>query len=1374
MSTSTDGGIMAALQDNSDTRELRLGLVMTGGVSLAVWMGGVSAEIFRCIKQTGLYGDLSRLTETRVIVDVMSGSSAGGLNGAFLGTAIAYGLDVAEFDELRDLWLEVGSFSQLLRDPLAKDPPSLLQGDEFFTVKINEIISRWLARKGGIAYPDGQDDLTLILTTSVLSAELEQFTDDFDTAILEPNHRATFTFEGQHFADKPTLAARLALAARTTASFPGAFEASYIPIGESIPGKPTKPGSRPDMDGIASFDRSHWAVDGGVLVNKPVGPALDAILKRASNSEVRRVVAYVNPDPGSPQQTVDVEAAAPTIGEVVLKSVVSMPRAESIADHLEELREINQRTNDKRDLRDSLLRGVRVGPAGTPRQQIDIENVAGQMYPYWIKLRSTQAVDSRLEKHFVRARIDQTHAVSAGAGRAPVTFRDLRLALEQTRGEQSWLAPQLPSPAGLAAADATWRWGFQPLGYIADFALDLIHRSFALLPLGPDNDLVRWQLGVLRERVHLERGFLRTLRQADEDYWADSLATLPAEYPELLDCAPKLAEQLYSRWPVPPRNVLLAPGPSTAEQRRLDIWNAFVELVVDGDDRAARVTAARAHTPPDASPAAEPAMAARHDTARVALARTESNSVVGGAAVVSAAADRGAAPSSIGERLHHLPTSPAAMAEDLRERARQVEMRIAWELTTIVRDMGTHMATAIAVNRMWVGAPADASQSVDDDPCAIRVTDPAVALKQIGVKLGIVSEGAAVFAAPPTDDHTQLAPLLRLLLSVYVVHSCSGPDLAGAPRLELIQVSAFGKNRVVTDRSLPDQKVAGLQVGHFGGFLKRSWRANDWMWGAMDGAERIVAMLLEPARLRQRFRDTSEAIDALRPILTGCGLLAAELTDDEQMFLDAAWARVEPAIRADLDLLFVAPGRPLPRRLDALCAHSTYVAQLMIAKEQLPVVARAVVTSALEGGAESLEAVEFVESVRFVLEPDSKGNQAAIPRRRLLINDVGALLTKCKVGMEKATDELSSDLGAATTAKAAAVGGTALSGTRGGLGPLSLPAKALRTGALGVYFTTAAALRKTRVGVAVTFLLLAIGAGAISARLLGADVPSPVLVASIALLGVWLVYTGASAKAWWTSAVGALVLGVVALSFIDPGKACNTFADAASCPPPIFDEPGWKGALPSIVVVVFGIGALLSLIQGIRYLLDRGIQTQLEQLGAPVMAGKPLRNKAFKAFGITVLFAAIAFVYEQWVHPTLFTGSPSDSTTWNESVLVLGVLAAAAALVVANAFVGPASPKRLTWQRLVGVGVLALAAVMVMLVHDGATITLRRSDVIRWISTLGDNRAMVTLVAIPAVFIALEFARTQYQIVRTRVDHRTALLRLRKAREMRAAVSPKP
>jgi predicted acylesterase/phospholipase RssA len=70
-----------------EERELRMALVMTGGVSLAVWMGGVSAEIYRAVKQDGPYEDLCAFTATRVAVDIISGSSAGGLNGALLGAA---------------------------------------------------------------------------------------------------------------------------------------------------------------------------------------------------------------------------------------------------------------------------------------------------------------------------------------------------------------------------------------------------------------------------------------------------------------------------------------------------------------------------------------------------------------------------------------------------------------------------------------------------------------------------------------------------------------------------------------------------------------------------------------------------------------------------------------------------------------------------------------------------------------------------------------------------------------------------------------------------------------------------------------------------------------------------------------------------------------------------------------------------------------------------------------------------------------------------------------------------------------------------------------------------------------------------------------
>jgi patatin-related protein len=53
-------------------------------------------------------------------------------------------------------------------------------------------------------------------------------------------------------------------------------------------------------------------------------------------------------------------------------------------------------------------------------------------------------------------------------------------------------------------------------------------------------------------------------------------------------------------------------------------------------------------------------------------------------------------------------------------------------------------------------------------------------------------------------------------------------------------------------------KLAGTTVGHFGAFFDERWRVNDILWGRLDGAERIISALLpgvseEDAALRERF-----------------------------------------------------------------------------------------------------------------------------------------------------------------------------------------------------------------------------------------------------------------------------------------------------------------------------------------------------------------------------------------------------------------------------------------------------------------------------------------------------------------------------------------
>ena len=120
-------------------RDVRLALVLNGGVSLAIWIGGVTHEIDasrRGLPPGGsddghdtapLYDRLNAILGQRVVVDVIGGASAGGINGVMLGAAIYTG---AALPNLREVWIELGDFRKLLRSATTSSPPSLLRGDD--------------------------------------------------------------------------------------------------------------------------------------------------------------------------------------------------------------------------------------------------------------------------------------------------------------------------------------------------------------------------------------------------------------------------------------------------------------------------------------------------------------------------------------------------------------------------------------------------------------------------------------------------------------------------------------------------------------------------------------------------------------------------------------------------------------------------------------------------------------------------------------------------------------------------------------------------------------------------------------------------------------------------------------------------------------------------------------------------------------------------------------------------------------------------------------------------------------------------------------------------------------------------------------------
>ena len=497
--TLADVGDMQA----EEREELRIALVMNGGVSLAVWMGGVTRELDRVRTADGAYAQLLCLTKTDARIDVIAGASAGGINGAVLALAIARGTTV---EAIRRLWMREGDIDELLRDPMQRDAPSVLKGDEQLLRRLHDAMA---AIGKNDAPPDPSKPrapLHLSITGTILQGKLTTYPDRFGAMIPDVTHRALFSFRrpgvpqqgdpwhddfdrgGNGKEDLP--AARLALAARSSASFPGAFEPSFVPVGSA------GDEMHPDMAGIADFDAERWVIDGGVLVNTPFRPALDAIKTLPADRPVRRVLGYVVPNPAAPNL---LPGGMPSAAEVVLDAVSRLPRVQSVARELEEIEENNRSVRQRRDARDHTL--TQLGSAG-------LEEAAGLLLPAYVRTRRASAADD----------IVQALVLATGSRPYPTAEQVAELRSELLDlSDVPWLPP-MDNPEGFQEVSIDpWRWGFAPVENSANVVLELLQR---MVRVGDFEN--RTTVHALRKRIHRELFRLREIERSSNDHWQNS------------------------------------------------------------------------------------------------------------------------------------------------------------------------------------------------------------------------------------------------------------------------------------------------------------------------------------------------------------------------------------------------------------------------------------------------------------------------------------------------------------------------------------------------------------------------------------------------------------------------------------------------------------------------------------------------------------------------------------------------------------------------------------------------------------------------------------------------------------------------------------
>ncbi len=268
-------------------KELRLALVCYGGISLAVYMHGITKEIWHLAKASRAFHDgasASSASEAvyiklldaiesfsgiklRILADIVAGASAGGINGIFLSHAIATGQSL---DPLTDLWLDGADIDQLI-DPEARmssrfskiwakplvwafsnrqgaewdddlDPDTRNEifdklnrfvrarwfeppfGGEVFTRMLLKAFDAMAAMPAGPRLLPHEQPLDLFVTITDFRGHPEQLKLNSPPEITETEHRLIFSFrDAPRDGDMLGEANDLVFTARATASFPGAF-----------------------------------------------------------------------------------------------------------------------------------------------------------------------------------------------------------------------------------------------------------------------------------------------------------------------------------------------------------------------------------------------------------------------------------------------------------------------------------------------------------------------------------------------------------------------------------------------------------------------------------------------------------------------------------------------------------------------------------------------------------------------------------------------------------------------------------------------------------------------------------------------------------------------------------------------------------------------------------------------------------------------------------------------------------------------------------------------------------------------------------------------------------------------------------------------
>jgi patatin-related protein len=472
-----DSGLEGAAPGSARwTEDVRLAMAWNGGVSLAVWMGGVAVELDAARRARGtldrttitkppertsqgartsdeLYKAICLAFDRRLTIDILAGASAGGLNGALLAGAIVYDT-VLGTSFLREKWIDIGDLSTLLQSLDAAKPGSVMQGQRFF----DQVLEAFGELCKTPPKPNGELPVLLDVQVTDVVGEERCFWDNWEQPFYAREYRSPLRFRDWRDYRPGTLAA----AARASASFPGAFEPQKL---------------YGDAARIAGFEGStRYAIDGGLLENAPIKQAIELLPRRRTNGPTSRFLCYVNAAP-TPHQHSNDNPQEPSLAQV-LGYTFNIPREARVVDQLLALDGVTQRAGLTADIGPGLLR-------------LDYTHLGA-------------TAEALLPAYQVRRAIRSLEDLLGGTtdGTAPRRARLILNYLGEDFGDPALgfvRLPWIPEKLDVPADASGWKWGVRVAQRVMQLEIDLLTAALKVVLQAADAD------SILDARMEIER-----------------------------------------------------------------------------------------------------------------------------------------------------------------------------------------------------------------------------------------------------------------------------------------------------------------------------------------------------------------------------------------------------------------------------------------------------------------------------------------------------------------------------------------------------------------------------------------------------------------------------------------------------------------------------------------------------------------------------------------------------------------------------------------------------------------------------------------------------------------------------------------------------